>query len=283
LIDSFELKVLCKIAEVSVSGYYYFLKNKDIKIKSDYKDHLLIKAVFNKKKGKIGARTVKINLEDIGVVMNLKKIRRIMKKYRFVCEIRRVNKARVSLQRNSENRFVPNLLNRRFKQSIPYTFLTTDISYIKYQGRFSFLSVVKDMASGEILIWKLSKYMNLELVLDTIDKLRIHYKKRNLLLKDALLHSDQGFQYTNLEYHNKLKQISIVQSMSRRGNSVDNAPIESFFGHMKDEIDYKDLNFSQLKDLIDEYMLEYNYKRKQWGRLKMTPVFYRNYLLELRY
>ena len=70
--------------------------------------------------------------------------------------------------------------------------------------------------------------------------------------------------------------------MSRRGNSVDNAPVESFFGHMKDEIDYKDLNFNKLKDLINEYMLKYNYKRRQWNRLKMTPVFYRNYLLKLR-
>jgi len=274
--------VLCKIAKVSVSGYYYFLKNKDVKRNSDYEDFLLIETFFSKKKRKIGARTIKMDLEEIDIVMNLKKIRRIMKKYGLVCKIRRVNKARVSLQKNLENRFVPNLLNRRFRQKIPYTFLTTDISYIRHQGRFSFLSVIKDMASGEILVWKLSKYMNLELVFNTIDKLKIHYQTKNLFFKNVLLHSDQGFQYTNIEYHKKLKQLAIIQSMSRRGNSVDNSPVESFFGHMKDEIDYKDLNFNQLRDLVTGYMLEYNYKRKQWGRLRMAPVFYRNHLLELR-
>jgi len=69
--------------------------------------------------------------------------------------------------------------------------------------------------------------------------------------------------------------------MSRRGNSVDNAPIESFFGHLKDDVDYKKLSFSKLTELITDYMLEYNNKRKQWNRQKMTPVDYRIYLLSL--
>ena len=73
----------------------------------------------------------------------------------------------------------------------------------------------------------------------------------------------KGFQYTNPSYHYKLKELGIIQSMSRKGNSIDNAIIESFFGHMKDEIEYSNLNFNQLKDLIDNYMAEYNEKRKQ--------------------
>lgn len=130
--------------------------------------------------------------------------------------------------------------------------------------------------------WRLSKVMNLDLVLNTIDDLEKYFKTNNLNLSSLLVHSDQGFQYTNRLYHQKLKELNITQSMSRRGNSVDNAPIESFFGHMKDEVDYKDLDFDQLRDLIDEYMIEYNYKRKQWGRRRLAPVFYRNYLLGLR-
>ena len=274
--------MLCKIAKVSVSGYYYFLNNKERKNKRDRKDYPLIKTVFDKKKGKIGARTIKMELESIGKVMNLKKIRRIMKKYGLACKIRRVNKARVTLKKNKEDMFVKNLLKRRFKQYTPYTFLSTDITYLKHNGVFSFLSTIKDLSSGEILVWELSRYMNLDFVLDTIDNLEMYYKVRKLSIKNVLVHSDQGFQYTNLEYHEKLKRLGITQSMSRRGNSVDNAPIESFFGHMKDEIDYKYLNFNQLKELIDEYMLEYNYKRKQWGRQRMAPVIYRNYLLKLR-
>lgn len=274
--------MLCSIAEVSTSGYYYFLKHKDHKEEKDYQDYLLIKAVFDNKKSKAGARTIKMSLEDIGIVMNTKKIRRIMKKYGLVCAIRRINKARVSLHKNRENMFVKNLLKRRFKQYMPHTTLSTDITYLKHNGRFSFLSTIKDLASGEILVWELSQYMNLDLVLRTVDKLEMYYQARNLCLKGVLLHSDQGFQYTNIEYHKRLKELNITQSMSRRGNSIDNAPIESFFGHMKDEIYIKDLNFDELNKVIDEYMIEYNYKRKQWGRQKMAPVFYRDYLLKLR-
>ena len=262
-----------------MSGYYKHCKRKN---KNDYKDYLLIKEVFEKKQSKIGARKIKMELEDKCIVMNLKKIRRIMKKYNLVCKIRRINRARVTFKKNIENRFVRNILKRKFKQFNPYTTLSTDITYLRHRGRFSFLSVVKDLSSGEILVYKLSKYMSLELVLSTIDKLKMHYKAKKINIKNTLIHSDQGFQYTNIKYHNKLRELKMIQSMSRRGNSVDNASVESFFGHMKDEIEYRNLNFDELQGLIDEYMLEYNYKRKQWNRKKMTPVLYRDYLLSIR-
>ena len=280
--SSFSTKTLCCVASVSKSGFYYHLNNKDNKDIIDYKSYLLIKMVFNRKKERIGARGIKMDLENVGIVMNLKKIHRIMNKYSLVCTVRTINKARVSLQRNKENIAVDNVLNRQFNQKTPYTFTSTDITYLKHKDRFSFLSVIKDLATGEIVSWRLSKVMNLDLVLNTIDDLEKYFKTNNLNLSSLLVHSDQGFQYTNRLYHQKLKELNITQSMSRRGNSVDNAPIESFFGHMKDEVDYKDLDFVQLRDLIDEYMIEYNYKRKQWGRRRLAPVFYRNYLLGLR-
>ena len=76
-----------------------------------------------------------------------------------------------------------------------------------------------------------------------------------------------------------MKELKITQSISRRGNSVDNAPIELFFGYIKDEIYYKNLNFNDLFNLIERYILEYNQQRKQWDRKKMAPVSYKNYLL----
>ena len=125
--------------------------------------------------------------------------------------------------------------------------------------------------------------MNLKLVLDTIDSLKKYFKNNNLDLSKLLIHSDQGFQYTNLAYHDKLKNLKITQSMSRKANSVDNAPIESFFGHLKDDIEYSKLNFKELKKIINDYMIEYNHKRKQWNRKKMTPVEYRNHLLKQKF
>ena len=265
-----------------MSGFYLYLKDKDKRKLKDEKDYLLIKEIFLEKKKKIGAKRIKMILKDkYGIVMNLKKIRRIMNKYDLICEIRRVNKSRVTLMENRKSMEVDNLLDRRFKQITPYRFLVTDITYLKIKNnQFVFLSVIKDLASGEILVYELSKFMDLDLVLNTIDNLEAYFKVRKLDLRNVLLHSDQGFQYTNIIYHEKLKKLGITQSMSRKGNSIDNASVESFFGHMKDEIDIKDLNFNQLKSLIDNYMIEYNYKRSQWDKKKMPPVFYREHLLE---
>jgi transposase InsO family protein len=248
-----------------MSGFYLYLKEKDKRKLKDEKDYLLIKEIFLEKKKKIGAKRIKMILKDkYGIVMNLKKIRRIMNKYDLVCEIRRVNKSRVALMKNRKNMEVDNLLKRRFRQITPYRFLVTDITYLKIKNnQFVFLSVIKDLASGEILVYELSKFMDLDLVLNTIDNLEAYFKVRKLDLKNILLHSDQGFQYTNIIYHKKLKELGITQSMSRKGNSIDNASVESFFGHMKDEIDIKDLSFKELQFLINDYVIEYNYKRSQ--------------------
>lgn len=99
----------------------------------------------------------------------------------------------------------------------------------------------------------------------------------------ALIHSDQGFHYTNPQYVLKVKSLSMIQSMSRKGNCIDNAPIESFFGHLKDDIDYQECKtLGELRSLIDSYIRYYNYERAQWDLNKMTPVEYRDQLLTLR-
>ena len=200
---------------------------------------------------------------------------RIMKKYDLKAKIRRINKSRISLEKNKENIAVANLLNREFKQITPYKFLSTDISYLKHQGSFSFLSVIKDIATGEILTYKISQKMNLNLVLSTIDNLVKYFKENNLDLKNILLHSDQGFQYTNPSYHYKLKELGIIQSMSRKGNSIDNAIIETFFGHMKDETEFRNINsFSELNRIIDNYMVYFNYYRPQWHKKKIEVYIF---------
>ncbi len=99
----------------------------------------------------------------------------------------------------------------------------------------------------------------------------------------AIIHSDQGFHYTNPLYIKAVKDLKMTQSMSSKGKCIDNAPIESFFGHMKDELDYRSCQtYTELRLKISEYMRYYNHERKQWGRNKMTPVEYKNYLLDQR-
>ena len=205
--------------------------------------------------------------------MNHKKIQRIMRKYDLVTKVRKRNPYKAIMQKRLEHRVFPNTLDRAFDQTVPFTVFCTDITYIPFQSAFAYLSVVKDIASGEVVAWNLSRGLEEVLVLDTI---------RNMprVSDNAMIHSDQGFHYTNPQYIAVVEALGMTQSMSGKGSCIDNAPIESFFGHMKDELDYQSCaSFEELRSHIDEYMQYYNHKRKQWARNKMAPVAYRDHLL----
>ena len=179
------------------------------------------------------------------------------------------------MKKSLEHRTFENRLNREFVQDTPYKVFCTDITYIPLNYRFAYLSAVKDIATGEIVAWNLEKHLEMDLVIKTVAKL----KNSALSLKEVMIHSDQGFHYTNPAYIREIKKLEMLQSMSRRGNCIDNAPIESFFGHFKDEVDYKYCKtFEELNLKIEEYMRYYNNQRRQWKLKKMTPVEYRNHL-----
>lgn len=274
---SISLTILLDIARMSKSGYYKW-KRMSSKQDKDHNDYLLIKEQFNKGKKKWGYRTIFMKLKDNNTPMNHKKIKRIMRKYGLKCKIRRKNPYREINKKTQEHKIFENLLNREFNQVSPYQFFCTDISYLPYEGGFAYLSVVKDITTKETIAWNLSRHIDMKLVLDTIE-----YMKNNTnisSLEGVLIHSDQGFHYTNPAFIASVKELGMVQSMSRKANCIDNAPIESFFGHMKDEIEIKPLKtFKELKKEISEYMEYYNHKRGQWGLKKMAPVQYRNHLL----
>lgn len=206
--------------------------------------------------------------------MNHKKIQRIMRKYDLIAKVRRKNPYKALMKKTMEHRIFPNKLQRQFSQIIPCRVFCTDITYIRFRKHFAYLSVIKDIASGEVVAWNLSLYLEMTLVTETIKNMRLDS------YENILIHSDQGFHYTNPNYIEMVKELKMIQSMSGKGNCIDNAPIESFFGHMKDELDYQSCKtFDELRLKIDEYMRYYNYERKQWTRNKMTPVEYRNHLL----
>lgn len=206
--------------------------------------------------------------------MNHKKIQRIMKKYNLFVTIRKKNPYKAVMKKSMEHRVFENKLQREFNQMIPLKVFCTDITYIRFRGRFVYLSVIKDIASGEVVAWNLSMYLEMTLVTETIKNMKLDS------YDGIMIHSDQGFHYTNPLYIEIVKELRMIQSMSGKGNCIDNAPIESFFGHMKDELDYKScVSFEDLRLVIEEYMRYYNQERKQWERKKMTPVEYRNHLL----
>jgi transposase InsO family protein len=264
------------MANVSKSGYYKWLGRKEQTAK-DHEDYLLIKEIFDKGKKKLGWRSVQMRLKnDYKITMNHKKIRRIMSKYGLCCQARRKNPYKAIMKKTQEHRTFENILSREFKQSLPKKALCTDITYLYFSlGRKAYLSAIKDIATGEILSWEISINIDLEFVLKTVGRLE------NLKLPpDALIHSDQGFHYTNPLYIAKIKQLNIIQSMSRKGSCIDNAPMESFFGHLKDELEFKNCStFQELTVKVTEYMQYYNHHRYQWGLKKMTPAQYRDHLL----
>lgn len=260
---------MCDLANASRSGYYKWLKRTDEPDK-DHSDYLKIKGVFDQGKGKWGWRNIKMRLSD----MNHKKIQRIMRKYGLRATVRRKNPYKAIMKKSMEHRIFPNKLHREFNQLVPFKVFCTDITYIPFQNRFAYLSVIKDIASGEVVAWNVSMYMEMTLVTGTIERLKLDS------YENIMIHSDQGFHYTNPTYINLVKELKMVQSMSGKGNCIDNAPIESFFGHLKDELDYESCHsFEELRLAIEEYMRYYNYERKQWTRNKMTPVEFRKHLL----
>lgn len=270
--------MLCAIARVSRSGYYRYFKHSGVN-DHDYCDYLLIKEVFDKGKGKYGWRTIQMKLKaEMKVIMNHKKIIRIKKKYDLITKIRRLNPYKAIMKKTKEHRTFNNLLDRNFSQTVPFRAFGTDITYLYYNHRLAYLSAVKDFASGEIVAFEVSQHLGMNTVLNTIRKMKNGLG--NNTLTNALIHSDQGFHYTNPAYIHMIKELNMIQSMSRKGNCIDNAPTESFFGHFKDDVDYKQCKtFEELKDKTTDYINYYNNGRQQWGLKKMTPVEYRNHLL----
>jgi putative transposase len=277
------VRYLCEMADVSRSGYYNYLKSVEKRNDKEQRDLVLkdiILKAFTHRGYKRGSRSIKMLLEqESDLVMSRKCIQRIMRKYSITCPIRKDNPYRRMMKATKEHSVVPNLLNREFKQGVVGKVLLTDITYLTYgKSCRAYLSTIKDGSTNEILSYQLSNSLKLNIVTETIEKLIKQHK--NLLPQDALIHSDQGAHYTSPIFQKLLKKHKLKQSMSRRGNCWDNAPQESFFGHMKDEIDLKSCaTFKELQFVIDDYMDYYNNYRYQWGLKKLAPVQYRNQLL----
>ena len=253
---------LCRVAGIRRQSYYEWLTRRelrDLRAEADYEDALLLKEIQNRKKGKAGYRTLHMILRnEYGIVMNHKKILRLTGLFGLHARIRRAHPYRKMSKATQEHRAVSNLLNREFQQDEPGKVLLTDITYLYHgKGQPAYLSTVKDSATKEILAYELTTSLSMPIVYRTLDKLEEALGENRH--PEIILHSDQGFHYTHPEYRKRLNDLNIRQSMSRKGNCWVNAPMESFFGHMKDEIEYRQCHtFEELKQMVDECVYEYN-------------------------
>ena len=274
---------LCRTAGVSRSGYYNWLHSADARKKkeaADLEDFQLILDAYRFRGYDKGARGVQMRLLHLTppVVMNIKKIRRLMNKYGLFCPVRKANPYRRMAKALRTNHVADNLVNREFEDHGPRKVLLTDITYIPYNGRFCCLSTILDAFTKQILSYVLSESLELDFVLKSVEQL---VERHGISLStETLIHSDQGCHYTSYRFIQIVKDAKLRQSMSRRGNCWDNAPQESLFGHMKDEIDISGCKqFQQVKDIIDDWMDYYNNDRYQWQLAKLSPNEYYNYII----
>ena len=278
------INISCDIG-ISRSSYYAILRNADYglyeesinnKLIEDYKN---IKKVLDSDPYPMGKRTVYMKMDLIcGFHYSIRKISRLMRLNGSSCKIRQ---ARQSIKENRElikRNTKPNILNRRFRLALPNQVKLTDVTYLKYGvNQIAYKSTIKDSVTGKIDACVVSDCNDLKLVLDTINQLdKVSY------IDGALFHSDQGTLYLNDYFQEKIKEKNLIQSMSKRGNSQDNASMESLFGHFKDECDYSNCScLDEVKAKVEHYVDYYNNRRPQWNRNRMTPVEYEKYLLSL--
>lgn len=260
--------MLCQIFNVSKSGYYKSLKKKE----KNTQDDEIVKDVFYAKKGKIGSRTIVMTVkQDYGIIMNRKKVQQIMKENNLICTIRK--QKRINVQQTEEQYIKENILNRTFDIQTPNTVICTDITYLHYNNQKCYLSAYIDVCDSSILNYQLSTNLNRSFIIEGTTKLLEKYPQIEII------HTDRGSQYTSKDFNDLLVQKQVVHSMSNPGSPIDNAPIESFWGHMKDYLDLKNCRtFDDVVDAVDKYMLMYN-NRPQWNKNKLSPLEYKKFLL----
>lgn len=278
--NSLSVSSLCSISGVSRSGYYAWLKAAPIRERQeqqDREDFELILAAYKMHGYSNGAKGIYMTLLHMKqpVIINLKKIRRLMDKFNLSCPYRKANPYRRMAKALKTSNVADNLLNREFESYGPRMVLLTDITYLPYNGTFAYLSTILDAFTKQILSYVLSPSLEVDFVLETVNKLIANHGIS--LHAETIIHSDQGCHYTSHKFINILYDKKLRQSMSRRGNCWDNAPQESFFGHMKDHIKNKlasCTNFNDVVAVVDDYMDYYNNRRYQWHLAKLSPNEY---------
>lgn len=267
---------------ISKTNYYAILKSKTYGMKEfqreeqDKKDIEVIRQVMDYKGYPKGSRMITMMIPRItGLDFSRGKILRLMRKGGLKCTIRKANNHKRASEEMLERNTKANKLKRQFRLERPLTQILTDVSYLKYGfHKTAYLSCLKDASSGRILGCVVSERNDESMTDETLLKLK-EFKLSN----HGMIHSDQGVLYLSTHYQIQVKKLGLIQSMSRRGNCWDNASQESYFGHFKDECDYRD--FSSIEEVraeVDSYMSYYNEERPQWTRNKMTPIEFEEYL-----
>lgn len=265
--------MLLKISGIPSSTYKYQVKRLNYKKEKDSPILEEIRRIYEENNEKYGYLRVTQALKNKGYSINKKKVQRIMKDNGLFAKPK---KRSYHSYRGIVGDIAPNILDRNFKTTKPYEKAGTDISVFVTQYGKLYLSPIVDFHTREILAYDISEKPDMKQIWRMLDNLK---KKHKGKIKGMILHSDQGYQYQLKAYHKKLKDMDIIQSMSRKGNCLDNSPTENFFGRLKTEMFYEKEYFynslDELKQSIEEYINYYNNNRIV-SKLKISPIQFRN-------
>ena len=279
--EKFKLKDLLKYFNLPKSTYMYWQKrlnkpNKDLEI-----ENKILK--IRKENPNYGYRRITAMLKRTGLIINKKKVQRLVQKLKLQVKSYSRKSRKYSSYKGQIGKISDNKIKRNFKVEKPYIQITTDTTEFKYlekdksgtyQIKKLYLNPYLDMYNSEILSYEISKQPTIEPILKALDKA---IKVTNKTKEKRIFHSDQGWAYQKNQYTSRLEANGIIQSMSRKGNCLDNSPMENFFGILKQEIYYghKFYSYEHLKQTIEDFIKYYNEERIKEKLGYLSPVEYR--------
>lgn len=270
---TYPLALLLSIAQIPRATYYYHIKRME---KQDKYGEIksVITAVYHEHRGRYGYRRITIELHNRGIIINHKTVQRLMKETGLICLVR-MKKYRS--YKGEVGKAAPDLLKRNFKAAKPDQKWVTDVTEFKLFGQKLYLSPILDLCSRDIVSYSISERPTLSLVTTMLrDALLDIPNNTNLIL-----HSDQGWHYRHKEFQQMLREKGIRQSMSRKGNCLDNAVMESFFGLLKSELLYLQTfeSMGHFKKELADYLDYYNNRRLKAKLKGLPPAIHRRQAL----
>lgn len=279
--EKYLLKDLLSYLKFPKSTYMYWQKRFDRNDKDEVFENQIKK--IRKDNPNYGYRRIHAIFKRLGILINKKKVQRLVQKLKLqVTNFSRKSRKYCSYK-GTVGKVAPNRIKRRFNTSVVHQKITTDTSEFKYyetdksgnmQVKKLYLNPFLDMFNGEIISYSITTSPSLEAIITPLEEA---IEKTSDCKYKRIFHSDQGWAYQLKQYTNRLESDGILQSMSRKGNCLDNSPMENFFGILKQEIYYGRTfkSFNQLKKTIEEYIKYYNEDRIKEKLGYLSPVEYR--------
>ena len=274
--NKYSVNTLCKMLECSKSGYYDWIKlgRPENKAFNESTNEIVVK--MHEKNKTWGIRQIRMQIKKIyGLIVTNFAVYRYMR----LNVIQSITRKKTHRYSKLPHHQIPNLLQRNFTTFCSNCKWSIDISYIFATDGVKYLCAIKDMYDKSIIAYTISKTLDLPFVLNTVQQAvnLVPWERR----KNLILHSDQGFHFTNIVYQKLLADNNIIQSISAKGSSVDNVPIESFFSTLKSECIYliKNLKVKDIDVTIDKFIEYYNNERLQEKIKELTPFEFRELTL----